>query len=239
MKNPQTASLLHLDYGRRLDPEAAAADSFYAMHEILSFVAFSEVQCLNMLQSVLKKELSQAQLAQHSNPTLSNLLYQQEILERHSQRLQHIINTIRDRAQDGWPRASTISPESSILVDSAAEALKRDFDHLLARCQDLLQQCTRGTQVVAHNATIKESRKAIQQAAEVAKLTQLAFFFIPLTFVTSVFGMNCKGLEKSELWVWVVVSVPFSVVSFLLLKYDLSVVWEFFRRGVAKFGGAR
>lgn len=37
-----------------------------------------------------------------------------------------------------------------------------------------------------------ESKKAITQAEQVTKLTQLAFFFIPLTFVAGLFGMNVR-----------------------------------------------
>lgn len=233
MYSPQSASLLHLDYGRRLNVEVAAMDSFYAMHEIYRFVAFSEVQWLNMLQAVLKEELAQSRLARYSNPTLSNLLYQREILERHSQRLRHTIDTIRDRSPDSWPSdVSTASGKA--IANAAAESLIRDFQNLFDRCQNLLQQCSQGTQIVAHNATIKESREAIRQAEEVAKLTQLAFFFIPLTFVTSIFGMNCKGLDKLELWVWVVVSIPVFVVSLILLKYDLQVTWDRFCEWIKK-----
>lgn len=38
--------------------------------------------------------------------------------------------------------------------------------------------------------SIIESQKAISQAEGVAKLTSLAFFYIPLTFVAGIFGMN-------------------------------------------------
>jgi hypothetical protein len=37
---------------------------------------------------------------------------------------------------------------------------------------------------------IVESEVAIKEAKEVSKLTELAFFFIPLTFVAGVCGMN-------------------------------------------------
>jgi len=38
--------------------------------------------------------------------------------------------------------------------------------------------------------SIVESKRAILQTETVSKLTQLAFFFIPLTLVATVFGMN-------------------------------------------------
>jgi hypothetical protein len=39
-------------------------------------------------------------------------------------------------------------------------------------------------------ASLKESRLGIQQNQSVKRLTQLAFVFILLSFITSVFGMN-------------------------------------------------
>ncbi len=38
--------------------------------------------------------------------------------------------------------------------------------------------------------SIIESQKAISEAETVSKLTALAFFFVPLSFIASVFGMN-------------------------------------------------
>jgi len=43
-------------------------------------------------------------------------------------------------------------------------------------------------------ASLKESRLGIQQIQSVKRLTQLAFILIPLSFITSVFGMNIKLL---------------------------------------------
>ncbi|KAK0719322.1 hypothetical protein B0H67DRAFT_572914 [Lasiosphaeris hirsuta] len=37
---------------------------------------------------------------------------------------------------------------------------------------------------------IVESRRAIQQAEAVTKLAHLAFLFVPLTYITSIFGTN-------------------------------------------------
>jgi Mg2+ and Co2+ transporter CorA len=45
-------------------------------------------------------------------------------------------------------------------------------------------------QVLMSTMSIIESQKAIAQAETVSKLTYLAFFFIPPTFVTGIFGMN-------------------------------------------------
>lgn len=47
--------------------------------------------------------------------------------------------------------------------------------------------------------SIIESQKAIAEAEGVAKLTSLAFFFIPLTFIAGIFGMNIV-VRLSRAW---------------------------------------
>ena len=50
--------------------------------------------------------------------------------------------------------------------------------------------------------SIKESRRSIEEAVAVKKLTQLAFIFIPLSFVTSVFGMNIDEITGTGASLW-------------------------------------
>jgi Mg2+ and Co2+ transporter CorA len=54
----------------------------------------------------------------------------------------------------------------------------------------------------SQNAT-KQAMLSMEQAERTAKLTQLAFVYIPLTFVTSIFGMNVRELVDPVLPVWV------------------------------------
>jgi Mg2+ and Co2+ transporter CorA len=49
----------------------------------------------------------------------------------------------------------------------------------------------------------KQAKLSMEQAVRTAKLTQLAFIYIPLTFVTSVFGMNLRELSDPVPPVWV------------------------------------
>jgi len=57
----------------------------------------------------------------------------------------------------------------------------------------------------------------------------LAFFFIPLSFTASFFGMNFKELGSSNqdlsVWVWFIVSVPIFGVSVLLCFWSKVYVW--------------
>lgn len=72
---------------------------------------------------------------------------------------------------------------------------------------------------------LKESKKSIQQADSVRRITQLAFFFIPLTFKTSVFGMNLQelGTGNVKFWVFVVVAITISLIVFTVLALSASI----------------
>ena len=66
--------------------------------------------------------------------------------------------------------------------------------------------------------SLEESRKGIQQASSVARLTQLAFIFIPLTFTTGVSGMNVESLKNgAPLWKFWVTAATISLGAFMYL----------------------
>ncbi|KAJ5406073.1 hypothetical protein N7465_007357 [Penicillium sp. CMV-2018d] len=203
----QNACWLHLDYGLNLDKNLAARNSFYALHEIVMFTACAENQFLNMLETKLLKELDPAFLIRQTQPTLSNLLYNQRVLDRHTQRIRDNLATIKAGNSSGWPRTK-LEPDQQRIVDQITENLINDYEYLLSRSLVLSEQCSRGMQVVMNNAMVKESRDAIIQAEGVAKLTRLAFIFVPLSFTASFFGMNFAqfGQGSLHIWIWFAVS---------------------------------
>ena len=71
-----------------------------------------------------------------------------------------------------------------------AKGLWGDYEQLHARCIELSKMCTPGINLAMNKAAIEESRKAIEQSARLKKLTLLATLFVPLTFSTSLFGVN-------------------------------------------------
>ncbi|KAL2064565.1 hypothetical protein VTL71DRAFT_3702 [Oculimacula yallundae] len=84
----------------------------------------------------------------------------------------------------------------------------------------------------ASMASLEESRIGIQQNASVKTLTQLAFVFIPLSFVTSVFGMNVDVLsgDGAKWWtVFVGIAIVYTVVNWGLVWLRLEHVRMFIR----------
>ncbi|KAI9733659.1 MAG: hypothetical protein M1834_003261 [Cirrosporium novae-zelandiae] len=227
-KIQQSASLLPLDYGRKLDAEMMICDAFYLLSDIFRFVAFTEVQFVNMLESKARKELDHTTLVRQDTPTLSNLLYYKQISERHISRLREIVDFIDSRSDLDWPKAS--KPSHQEIGESTAKSLLKDFRYLLLRTESVATNCDRGMDIVMNNVMIKESQKAILQAERVTKLTQLAFFFIPLSFTTSFFGMNFTQFGNGALlnvWVWFAVSVPILLISLAFMFWDLTTITRF------------
>lgn len=87
---------------------------------------------------------------------------------------------------------------------------------------------------------IEQAKTGIQQNERVKRLTQLAFIFIPLSFVTSLFGMNVTALGTGSATVWMVVVsiiITYVVITlfWILLHYQARIVnWT-----AAKFRAAK
>lgn len=81
------------------------------------------------------------------------------------------------------------------LPDPVAGTSKIYFE-LLALCDSIMQRSEKTTHGLMAATSIIESQKAVQQGHEVQKLTELAFVFIPMSFVASYFGVEIKVCWK-------------------------------------------
>ncbi|KAL8988735.1 MAG: hypothetical protein Q9177_002240 [Variospora cf. flavescens] len=99
-------------------------------------------------------------------------------------------------------------------------------------CGELLDQCTLQIVKVQERRRITygslmtamslvESKRGIAEAESVTKLTELAFFFIPLTFAASLFSMQVKELDASTTSVGVFFGVALSIT---VCSYALRLV---------------
>ncbi|KAJ8110763.1 hypothetical protein OPT61_g6474 [Boeremia exigua] len=227
----QSASLLHLDYGKTLDKHIMSQDPFYALHELLKSFAYSEAQFLNVIDSKINEDIAKEFTPDH-NISPANMIYFQGLLDRHAERLLGNIATIEARDESAWPQPSD---EKMIKKTAAqAQALLKDYKGLLKRTETLSNTCKARLQILMSRAGIVESNKAIEQAKVVTKLTRLAFVFIPLSFVSSFFGMNLTPLIEPpglSLWLFFAVSVPVVALLLLSMYCDFGHVAKDFRSG--------
>ena len=110
-----------------------------------------------------------------------------------------------------------------------------DYERSLQEFEQQLKLLAQKMSHRASMASLKESKvsiehaeKGLQQNARVKRLTQLAFVFIPLTFTTSMFGMNLHILGSGSVNAWTVVAAS------ALVYLSVSLLWILFHyRGAA------
>jgi CorA-like Mg2+ transporter protein len=102
------------------------------------------------------------------------------------------------------------------------DCITEDAKHVLKSILEL-QQTAIGIMA------IEESRRSIKEAISVRRLTQLAFVFIPLSYASSLFGMNIREMtgNGSKLWAFIFTSLVLLISSmcFWWLSSKFPVVW--------------
>ncbi|KAL9099121.1 MAG: hypothetical protein Q9163_005334 [Psora crenata] len=89
---------------------------------------------------------------------------------------------------------------------------------LIQRIKDQARQNEQFTTSLMAAMSIVESERGIAEAHGVTKLTELAFFFIPLSFSASIFSMQVKEINSGNVSIWVFFPVAAAV---LILAYSM------------------
>ncbi|KAJ5363981.1 uncharacterized protein N7496_009694 [Penicillium cataractarum] len=204
------------DYQQHIDLARAVHDPFYALSPFFNLAISSEMAILDLVDTKIREELNHSHLIHNNNLTLSNLLYHQQVLRRHIRNLKGTIGAIVSLdARDLSEKTSYSDVKGS--NPRKIESILKDYRSALTYADGLVAECVQGMTITAHNATIRESEKAIAEAQGVTKLTKLAVFFVPLSFVASVFGMNVQEVNPGSnppFWSWVVASLAESLDEF-------------------------
>jgi hypothetical protein len=238
----------------------AAQDPLSMCIPLFAHAAFSEVQFLNLMESRIRMQID-AVAGGVSADALRTFQYFSTILDRHARQLTESIRAfckLMDQSNQGSdgvraesPMPRTAAPRSigvhrqtpeaetprntgssSPVTAFTAKALWGDFEQLHDRCVELSRMCTQGINLAMNNAAIEESRKAIEQSERLKKLTLLATFFIPLTFSTSLFGMNVDllGQEGVRFWWFFVLCVPITLSAYILYAWDSQLLKRYWGR---------
>lgn len=103
---------------------------------------------------------------------------------------------------------------------AAVDGLADDIKYLEERGKSLLNDLRDTLDQHVGLLSIKASEKAISESHRVNRLTYAAFIFIPLSLITSVFGMNVSALGSGPAPIW----LPF-VISALTLVISVTYMW--------------
>lgn len=196
-------------------------DAFYALHELFAFCASSQAQFLDMIADNISTDAERTLAPEELGLGQSNFMYTQEMLEKQIAHVQDIIAVIEARGSASWPRAEDETQRQ--MCAGASEVLRKDYEWLLHRAKSLSARCNSEINNLATRVILAESRKAVELSEKVAKLTRLAFVFVPLSFTSSVFGMNLQPLvdERYSLWLFFAVSAPILIFSWGFMQWDI------------------
>jgi Mg2+ and Co2+ transporter CorA len=215
-----SASLPRL-YGRQLDIDCSHQDAFYALTQLFAISAFSVNRGLNLVEQCIDSQLKSS--IEDMQISLENLHEAKSIVQNYISGLQRILEFIQTRESAKWPRAT--APKLRALADAAAEELIHNYQHPLNRATSLAQRISSESQWLMHKAMLNEPQRAFSQGSRVARLTFLAFLFIPLSFTSSLFGMNIVELvgeagPKVSVWQWAVLTAIVFAGSLLLWWWE-------------------
>ena len=223
----QSISLLPFAYGRSLNPSAMCLDPLYALNELFTFAAQSENTFLIFLEGILGRNLEQISTSPAKSllDLQADLIYHRSILGKHVEQLRDTTDLLKSRADLDWPKYREGQ------ASTATRWLERDYEHILRRAIQLQQRCEREMDILMNTASLEEAKASAKQASRVTKLTVLASFFIPMSFSTSIFGMNFVEFSEagSGVWIWVVVTAGLLGGSYVILHWNQSRVNQVLR----------
>lgn len=266
----QSTSVLPLQYDSLMSlvdlARRAPQDPLSTCIPLFAHAAFSEVQFLNLMESKIQAQIND--IAEGVSPdAYGTFQYFSGILNRHTVQLKdstRALNKLAERSiQLCGQILSPASPGLGIIGSRRApsdtdtirsvgasssgsdgtftsKGMLEDYEQLHLRCMELSKMCSRGITLAMNKATIEESSKAIEKSDTLKKLTLLATLFIPLSFSSSLFGMNIDllGQSKVQLWWFVVICIPIVLVAYIIYAWNTAALkrnWVRFWRTCSNF----
>ena len=221
-RSKQPLSSLPGKYGYTLDWAQAASNPLSAIQEVFTFHAAAELQYLNMLDKLINEQISESESAQEE-ADVSSILdfdYAKSILLRHHARLQDLLEKLKIE----FTRWNRSRPENQAVSQEILGTLETDLVYLSNRLLSAISLCEAGRSAVMSNVSVQESQRSSREAALVTGLTKatnrLTFIFLPLSFLTSVFGMNFRQLGQGTLsiWLWVSIALPLLALCIVMVE---------------------
>ena len=116
--------------------------------------------------------------------------------------------------------AQSTRPEPQI---DPRKDISSGFSDISKQIDETLQRLSIASSSLTSNMALLDSRRSIAEAQAVTKLTELAFFFIPLTFAASLFGMQIEQFEnRAPLSTFIAIGIGFTALAYLVRLVERS-----------------
>ena len=158
------------------------------------------------------------------------LLHWRLLLERFATELQQMEVSLR-RFASFIDTSRSSDGSNDEYPDRRTPSVEKLLEESVSQIKSLHQRTNRSHKSLMANMSIVESKRGIAEAESVTKLTELAFFFIPLTFSASIFSMQVKELNASSVSIaaFFVVAIIVTVASYALRLFIRSESFVNFR----------
>lgn len=143
------------------------------------------------------------------------------------------------RSLQSWRRRSMASEHKVKAVikglseptSEDAASILEDFEYIASTMGTFGQRLESMLPVVTSLVQIIDSRRSIDETANVSRLTVMALVFVPLAYIASLFSMSERlGPGGPLFWVYFVVAIPVTTAVVLIAKPPLSVFRKVIRR---------
>lgn len=211
-------------FGETLNWEQVTRDPILCLRELFAFQCGATKQYMNMMRKHIN------QLIARTHPTGDGFLNMEDVLDFDYSKTvlvkfaAHLHDLYRHLDPETPNCPIKLRPDS--LDRKAMLALVRqDLDYLYEEVKTLIELCNAGRSMVLSSFSIMESKRAAHEARLVTALTKatnrITFIFLPISFVTSIFGMNFRqfGQGPLSIWIWVEVALPLVIISVIMVEY--------------------
>ncbi|OBT70248.1 hypothetical protein VE03_00021 [Pseudogymnoascus sp. 23342-1-I1] len=121
---------------------------------------------------------------------------------------------------------STFFTFTQLLDARGGYGMREEFKELSAEIDAMIQRLQIVSSSLTSNMSLLDSRRSIAEAQAVTKLTELAFFFIPLSFAATLFGMQVEQLATpAPISTFIALGIAFIALSYLV-RLILRSAWQ-------------
>ena len=186
-----------------------AQDPFFIFSRLMAFSARSFSQVLNYISKDI--EACSAVDEEQLSAGLEQLRFNSALAKRIEDLLLEDLHVVKERGASSWPRTS--DPKLEARISGVQQNLRKNYEFLVHRSGHLARRCDANMAILVSVAQLSEGQKGISQAKQVHDLTRLAFFFIPLSTVATLFGMNVSPLKAyPPVWMYFLIAIPLTFI---------------------------